>query len=284
MLDWVVSTVISSKSESVFDTELSSRLKGNWKIEIAKYENIEKYLENKVEPVEKDVFLSRYSMPSTDIEEEIIKTIDRNIPTTISASKILQEEESLFKKPNFIGKNSSEKIGTATHDFLKYIDFNGDLSYFGLLDQKEDIIDKKLMRQEDVDLVDLIKLEKFFESELAQMIKTADKIEKEKSISILESADNVGFYSMNTKEILVRCILDLMFKKDGEWYLVDYKTDKINDENDDNELTNKILSHRTQLSFYEKAIKKIYGITIKDSYIVFLDIGKAFKIFKTEID
>ena len=284
MLDWVVSTVISSKSESVFDTELSSRLKGNWKIEIAKYENIEKYLENKVEPVEKDVFLSRYSMPSTDIEEEIIKTIDRNIPTTISASKILQEEESLFKKPNFIGKNSSEKIGTATHDFLKYIDFNGDLSYFGLLDQKEDIIDKKLMRQEDVDLVDLIKLEKFFESELAQMIKTADKIEKEKSISILESADNVGFYSMNTKEILVRCILDLMFEKDGEWYLVDYKTDKINDENDDNELTNKILSHRTQLSFYEKAIKKIYGITIKDSYIVFLDIGKAFKIFKTEID
>ena len=140
------------------------------------------------------------------------------------------------------------------------------------------------MRQEDVDLVDLIKLEKFFESELAQMIKTADKIEKEKSISILESADNVGFYSMNTKEILVRCILDLMFEKDGEWYLVDYKTDKINDENDDNELTNKILSHRTQLSFYEKAIKKIYGITIKDSYIVFLDIGKAFKIFKTEID
>ena len=51
---------------------------------------------------------------------------------------------------------------------------------------------------------------------------------------------------------------------------------------EESKLTNKILSHRTQLSFYEKAIKKIYGISIKDTYIVFLDIGKAFKIFKQE--
>lgn len=112
------------------------------------------------------------------------------------------------------------------------------------------------------------------------MIIEADELQRERSISVIENADNVGFYSMNTKKILIRCILDLMFKKDGKWYLVDYKTDKINDETDDNELTSKILSHRTQLALYEKAIKEIYGITVEDIYIVFLDIGKAFKIFK----
>ena len=50
-------------------------------------------------------------------------------------------------------------------------------------------------------------LEKFFDTDLAQLISSADRIEKERSLSVIELADNVGFYSMNTKEILVRCIL-----------------------------------------------------------------------------
>ena len=283
MLDWIVSTVISGSEDNVFDSTTSLKaLKGSWKINVAQKEDIEEYIDKKIIPVDSETFLARYSLPSITKETTQISTIDRNIPTTISASRILLEQENPFKTPKFKSKESAANIGTATHNFLRHVNFKGDTSYFGLLDQKEEIIEKGLMKADEANLVDLIKLEKFFDTDLAQLISSADRIEKERSLSVIELADNVGFYSMNTKEILVRCILDLMFEKDGEWFLVDYKTDKINDENDDNELTNKILSHRTQLSFYEKAIKKIYGISIKDTYIVFLDIGKAFKIFKQE--
>lgn len=283
MLDWIVSTVISGSEDNVFDSTTSLKaLKGSWKINVAQKEDIEEYIDKKIIPVDSETFLARYSLPSITKETTQISTIDRNIPTTISASRILLEQENPFKTPKFKSKESAANIGTATHNFLRHVNFKGDTSYFGLLDQKEEIIEKGLMKADETNLVDLIKLEKFFDTDLAQLISSADRIEKERSLSVIELADNVGFYSMNTKEILVRCILDLMFEKDGEWFLVDYKTDKINDENDDNELTNKILSHRTQLSFYEKAIKKIYGISIKDTYIVFLDIGKAFKIFKQE--
>lgn len=283
MLDWVMSTIINENTENIFeDNSTSSKLEGNWKINIVENDDIKNYIDKKIEPVDNKAFLSRYALPFITKEEEQIQLIDRNIPTAISASKILQEEDNPFKEPLFRSKNKSANIGTATHDFLKYVNFKEDLSYFGLLEQKDEMIEKALLKKEDADLIDFMKLEKFFESDEAKMIIEADEIQKERSISVMENADNVGFYSMNTKKILVRCIIDLMFKKDGKWYLVDYKTDKIKDETDDDELTSKILSHRTQLAFYEKAIKDIYGITIEDIYIVFLDIGKAFKIFKYE--
>lgn len=283
MLDWVMSTIINENTENIFeDDSTSSKLEGNWKINIVEKDDIKNYVDKKIEPVDNKAFLSRYALPFITKEEEQIQLIDRNIPTAISASKILQEEDNPFKEPLFKSKNKSANIGTATHDFLKYVNFKEDLSYFGLLEQKDEMIEKALIKKEDADLIDFMKLEKFFESDEAKMIIDSDEIQRERSISVMENADNVGFYSMNTKKILVRCIIDLMFKKDGKWYLVDYKTDKIKDETDDDELTSKILSHRTQLAFYEKAIKDIYGITIEDIYIVFLDIGKAFKIFKYE--
>lgn len=283
MLDWVMSTIINENTENIFeDDSTSSKLEGNWKINIVEKDDIKNYVDKKIEPVDNKAFLSRYALPFITKEEEQIQLIDRNIPTAISASKILQEEDNPFKEPLFKSKNKSANIGTATHDFLKYVNFKEDLSYFGLLEQKDEMIEKALIKKEDADLIDFMKLEKFFESDEAKMIIDSDEIQRERNISVMENADNVGFYSMNTKKILVRCIIDLMFKKDGKWYLVDYKTDKIKDETDDDELTSKILSHRTQLAFYEKAIKDIYGITIEDIYIVFLDIGKAFKIFKYE--
>lgn len=283
MLDWVMSTIINENTENIFeDDSTSSKLEGNWKINIVEKDDIKNYVDKKIEPVDNNSFLSRYALPFITKEEEQIQLIDRNIPTAISASKILQEEDNPFKEPLFKSKNKSANIGTATHDFLKYVNFKEDLSYFGLLEQKDEMIEKALIKKEDADLIDFMKLEKFFESDEAKMIIDSDEIQRERSISVMENADNVGFYSMNTKKILVRCIIDLMFKKDGKWYLADYKTDKIKDETDDDELTSKILSHRTQLAFYEKAIKDIYGITIEDIYIVFLDIGKAFKIFKYE--
>ena len=281
MFDWIMSTIIDEKAEDIFESDkTSSKLNGNWKIDIIQKENIEDYVDKKIEPVDNTSFLSRYALPFISKEEENIQLIDRNIPTAISASKILKEEDNPFKEPLFISRKKSANIGTITHDFLKYVDFKGDLSYFGLLEQKDDMVEKSLIKKEDADLIDFIKLEKFFETKEAKMIIEADELQRERNISVIENADNVGFYSMNTKKILIRCILDLMFKKDGKWYLVDYKTDKINDETDDNELTSKILFHRTQLALYEKAIKEIYGITVEDIYIVFLDIGKAFKIFK----
>ncbi len=280
MLDWVLATIMEDMDEK----SVSKKLKGLWELNVVDEESLTDIIEQKLEPVDDEVFINRYSLPVIkDDSSKPFDILNKNIPVAVSASMVDNQEVNPFKKPEFKTKKSSARKGTVMHTFLKYLDFSRDLSITGLVEQEHEMLEKGVIKKDETSLIDLIKIEKFFaEDPLAESMKTADKIEKERSMAIMDYSDSVGYFSGNTKKILIRCVLDLMFEKNGKWYLVDYKTDKINDENDNAELTAKIMQHRSQISLYERAIKEIYDIDIEKSYLVFLDICKSFELFKYE--
>ena len=68
--------------------------------------------------------------------------------------------------------------------------------------------------------------------------------------------------------VLVQGIIDAYFEEQDEIIIVDYKTDRVNSAQ---ELIDR---YKTQLDFYEKALVKITGKSVKEKIIYSTELGK----------
>ncbi len=65
------------------------------------------------------------------------------------------------------------------------------------------------------------------------------------------------------EKIILQGIIDCYFEEDGEIILVDYKTDSVKN----GEVTPLIEKYKSQLDYYEKALKVTLGKEVKESYL-----------------
>lgn len=75
---------------------------------------------------------------------------------------------------------------------------------------------------------------------------------------------------------LLQGVIDCAFEENGAWVLVDYKTDRVDDEQT---LVNR---YAEQLAWYARALAKITGKPVKERYLYALRVGKAIAV--PEID
>ena len=112
----------------------------------------------------------------------------------------------------------------------------------------------------------------FFESELAERLRGAERIEKERPFSVLMQPKEVFFgeeYREVTDEILVNGIIECYFTGKDVGILIDYKSDRIYDEEDLK------ARYRIQLELYRTALERAMGISIRETYLYSFAMGKA---------
>ena len=112
----------------------------------------------------------------------------------------------------------------------------------------------------------------FFESELAERLRGAERIEKERPFSVLMQPKELFFgaeYEDVTDEILVNGIIDCFFIENNSGVLIDYKSDRITDERELKE------RYRIQLGLYRMALERALGISIRETYLYSFAMGKA---------
>ena len=112
----------------------------------------------------------------------------------------------------------------------------------------------------------------FFESELAERLRGAERIEKERPFSVLMQPKELFFgeeYREVTDEILVNGIIDCYFTEKDVGILIDYKSDRIYDEEDLK------ARYRIQLELYRTALERAMGISIRETYLYSFAMGKA---------
>ena len=87
-------------------------------------------------------------------------------------------------------------------------------------------------------------------------------------------------------EILVQGVIDcLIMDKDGEFYLVDYKTDRLTREERENPaLAEKRLyeAHSRQLSYYAEAVKRMFGKYPRRIEVYSLHLGRCVDVMIRE--
>ena len=72
--------------------------------------------------------------------------------------------------------------------------------------------------------------------------------------------------------MLVQGVMDCVFLEDGEWILLDYKTDRIEDEA-------AFADHyRPQMAWYATALESLTGRKVKERWLYALSIEKALAV------
>lgn len=207
------------------------------------------------------------------------------LPSELSVSKIkelknnvqLQNQEVSFAKPNFLIEKTeltgAEK-GTIMHLCLQKLNHKEEYDLEKLKRMVKSLVEKEIILQKEADSVNYNKILEFFKSEIWQEMKEAKLVEQEKAFYFNIKANKI--YDVKSEEdILVQGIIDLYYiNKDDELVLVDYKTDYVDNNNEE------ILKEKydIQLSIYKKALEKALDREVNKVYIYSTWLNKAIKI------
>ncbi len=171
-------------------------------------------------------------------------------------------------------KDSHARKGTITHLVLKHIDFCEDISVSYVKSFMEKMAEKNFFTEDDMKLVDAESVVEFLKSDLGRRILKSPSVYREFPFKVLKSAKEVSEHFEDSDEtIVIQGTVDLFFENErGNYTLVDYKTDKTDDED-------KIrANYKNQILLYKDAICEITGKDCDECYICLLNCNKIIKI------
>jgi len=180
-----------------------------------------------------------------------------------------------FRKPSFIEqRKSAAAIGTAVHRFMQYAHFGECVDLNGIQNELKRMTDANLLTSEQADMVDCEKLLPFFTSELGrELCEEENKILREFKFSLLVDAKQY-FDDVADEKILLQGVVDCALIRDDGIVVVDFKTDRVTEDTVDLVADR----YRLQVDTYAKALERIYGLPVKETYLYLFHVEKFIKV------
>ena len=187
-------------------------------------------------------------------------------------------------------KPSATDIGTATHAFLEFCDFER-LCADGIDAECERLVSKGFLSPDALRIVHREQLEAFRTCNLMEWIADAKSVRREQkfgmSLPLASLTSNRSQKDrMGEHTVFVQGSIDLLLEmQNGELWLVDYKTDAVTaTERRDQKLFAERMqkAHGNQLYYYAKAVKRLFGKPPAKSFIYSLPLGSAVEIEPTK--
>ncbi len=213
--------------------------------------------EQKVFEVDKDVLKDisaklSYEYPFASLSE---------IPIKYAASSMQKDDNLQYlasERPAFMGKDelTPAQRGSLMHRFMELCNMND--AGKNVEKELERLVHNEQFTKEEVDAVDIKKLEKFFQSDMYKRICSADKFLKEQefamSIPATVAIENLPEIASNEK-VVVQGVIDGLIINGDRGEIIDYKTDKVSDE------TEIINRYKEQMRIYKMAAEQCFGLT-----------------------
>ena len=222
----------------------------------------------------------------TPVQIEKISVLD-NIPAKLSVTELkrrVNEDEEfdnfavtsyIYRRPNFIQKKeiSGAEFGSIMHSVMQHLNFSGDLSRAGIVKQIDELIKIQVISSEYADIVKrrADSIFNFFNSDIGKKATLAQEIYRELPFSYFVDAKSTGIFDSNEK-ILIQGIIDLLFKFNGKWFLVDYKTDR----NNTDEYFRQ--EYKEQIKYYVKAVETVANVKVDAQYLYLLGAGRFIRV------
>ena len=111
----------------------------------------------------------------------------------------------------------------------------------------------------------------FFQSDLGQRLLRAQRVERELPFSMLFPANRVYPDMLDGEDLFLQGIIDTAFLEEGSWVLVDYKTDRLDEES-------LVERYRIQLMLYKEALERLTPYPVKEVYIYSFRLEKAIPV------
>ncbi len=243
-------------------------------------ENVETELLTVTEPAAELVEDIRHRTDYVYPFAELANTVSKRSASGLY-EEVFNDEFFASSRPKFMsskGLTPAER-GTALHQFMQYADFQKAEADPAL--EVERLKNLEFITPEQASAIDTQMVYAFFNSEVAKRIKKAaslspDNVMREKKFAILTDA---GLFDQNLskklscEQVLIQGIADLVFIEDNELVIVDYKTDRVSDEET---LAN---LYKDQLEIYREALSKVLGMPIKETLLYSFHLAKEITVY-----
>ena len=201
-------------------------------------------------------------------------TSNESVPTiTVSTDDLAN---SVFgRKPQAL--QSEEDVltgaqwGTLMHEAMQWLPL-AQYTQASLTKELDALVTKGTFTEEERNLLSDTSLYKFFSSDLGKRLINAKRIEREMPFSMLFEGKRVYDTLEDGENLFLQGIIDTAFEEDGEWVLVDYKTDRVKSGED------LIKRYKIQMDLYKEALQRLTGMPVKACYIYSFRLHDAISI------
>jgi ATP-dependent helicase/nuclease subunit A len=182
----------------------------------------------------------------------------------------------LINRPRFLEasrKFTAAERGTIVHFVLQHLDLTRVDDESSIKHQVIEMVERELITEEEAEVVDTGLITSFYQSETGMRIRRASGVRREVPFNFRKKASEVlkGYESIDDM-LLIQGVIDCFFEEDGQWVLVDYKTDYV----DEAAAVEKLVErYRVQIDLYTEALEKITSKPVKERILYLLSINKA---------
>ena len=217
--------------------------------------------------------------PKSSANVEAKNTNVAGLPITEASDVTVSSDElanSVFgRKPQAL--QSEEDVltgaqwGTLMHEAMQWLPL-AQYTQASLTKELDALVTKGTFTEEERNLLSDTSLYKFFSSDLGKRLINAKRIERELPFSMLLEGKRVYDTLEDGENLFLQGIIDTAFEEDGEWVLVDYKTDRVKSGED------LIKRYKIQMDLYKEALQRLTGMPVKACYIYSFRLHDAISI------
>lgn len=225
--------------------------------------------------------------PEVDVKgnKEIIAEIQKRLqyeypyaaatktPSKITASEATHKDtvSDILTTPAFMKeeKLTPAQRGTAIHRFMEFADYEE--AKTDIVVHLDDLVNKGFLTQQQKEAVDIVKLKRFFNSELYDRINRSSKVYRELLFTVAVDASSIDS-DFSSEDTILQGAVDCAFEENGGVVIVDYKTDRIQDVS--------MLKERygTQVKLYKRALAGTLGKDVKECILYSLYLNEEIKL------
>ncbi|MGN1168514.1 MAG: helicase-exonuclease AddAB subunit AddA [Acutalibacteraceae bacterium] len=211
-----------------------------------------------------------YEYPYAPLSSLVAKVSPSSLEKSADFMKYFASAKPKFLSPD--GATPASK-GTAVHKFMEFYDWSQ--KNLTASQQAEIMVKNNKLLRSEADILDYPMLDRFFNSETAKRIFSSGNIVREKKVTFtVPVGDIYGEMAefSDSEKVLVQGYIDCAFEEDGEWVIVDYKTDRVS------EISQLVERYHSQLKMYERALSECTGKRVKETLIYSLHLSQYISI------
>ena len=204
------------------------------------------------------------------------------VPAKLAASALsheaLQREHIAAARPAFLqeGGLTPAQKGTAMHTFMQFADYTRAAA--DLRGEADRLTEAGFLTDRQRQVLDMGKLQAFFAGELYARMAASPDCRREFHFTVEVPVAQVDpTVSAAGETVVVQGIADCVFREGDALVLVDYKTDRVQE---DGELAER---YRSQLQFYRQALEPILGLPVKETLLYSFSLGRTVPVMPERV-
>lgn len=207
------------------------------------------------------------------------QAIDESDEEAVQLVKVKADKPVMKLEEGEVERNPGAERGNAYHKVFELFDYEVSPDYDSIKAFIHGLVVNRRMDEEYENLVNPNKFAAFLRTELGQRMKKAalsGRMYRERQfITGFPAGTLKSEYSGCSDIILVQGIIDCCFEEDGEMVIVDYKTDRVDEENAEDILKSR---YDEQLKLYARAVEQVSRIKVKECIIYSVSVNREIKL------